>query len=197
MARLQTDKRARLVTAAIEQFHRQGYARTSLADVAKTAGISAGNVFYYFKTKEELAQAVIDEWCTLLAGYLAELERERDPWKRIKGFITQAHLMRDLYVTLGCPLAGLTRDLKQESDGLKKEVARIYETQFAWLLKQFRSANISLRKAGEYSRVLMAGYHGSIHLAFARSDPTLIDDEVEHLTRWLRGLRNRDDSPAS
>ncbi len=100
MGRPATDKRQRLVTAAIEQFHRNGYARTSLADVAKAAGLSVGNVFYYFKAKDDLARAVIDAWCALLAGYLVDLDCETDPWRRLARFINQASVMRELYVTL-------------------------------------------------------------------------------------------------
>jgi TetR/AcrR family transcriptional regulator, transcriptional repressor for nem operon len=191
MPRPATDKRQRLVTAAIEQFHRQGYKRTSLADVAKSAGISAGNVFYYFKAKDDLALAVIDEWCSLLSGYLVDLESDDDAWKRLEAFVHQARLMRDIYVTLGCPLAGLTRDLRQESDALKDQVARIYATQFRWLEKEFHRGGVSKKHASSLSRTLMAAYHGSILLAFVQSDASLIDDEVDHLTAWLHECQKR------
>ena len=50
MGRPATDKREKLVAAAMDRFHAQGYEGTSLADVAAAAGLSAGNVFYYFRT---------------------------------------------------------------------------------------------------------------------------------------------------
>lgn len=188
MGRPATDKRQRLVAAAIEQFHRKGYARTSLADVAKAAGLSAGNIFYYFKAKDDLAKAAIDEWCALLTGYLSDLESEADTWRRLEGFIDQAHLMRELYITLGCPLAGLTCDLRRESDELKGEVARIYGVQFQWLATQFERGGVSSRKAREHSRCLMTGYHGSILLAYAQADVLLIDEEIDRLKSWLRTI---------
>ena len=165
MGRPATDKRQRLVAAAIEQFHQKGYARTSLADVAKAAGVSAGNIFYYFKTKDDLARAVIDEWCALLTGYLTDLESKTDPWRRIDGFIQQAHLMRELYVSLGCPLAGLTRDLRRESSEVKDEVGRVYDVQFQWLAAQFAQGGASSAVAKRHSRQLMTSYHGSSHRA--------------------------------
>jgi TetR/AcrR family transcriptional regulator, transcriptional repressor for nem operon len=191
MARPATDKRQRLVTAAIEQFHSKGYTRTSLADVAKAAGLSAGNVFYYFKAKDELAQAVIEEWCALLTRYLAELESEEDAWQRIAGFIRQAALMRDIYESLGCPLAGITRDLRQESQRLKDEVARIYDTQFQWLTKEFHRGGATQKDALTFSRTLMAGYHGAILLTFAQNDASLIEDEVKRLMEWLQDCQSR------
>ena len=53
------NKRERLVDAADTLFHRKGMSATSLADIAKYADIPIGNVYYYFKTKEELALAAV------------------------------------------------------------------------------------------------------------------------------------------
>lgn len=191
MPRPPTDKRQRLVTAAIEQFHRNGYARTSLAGVARAANIPAGNVFYYFKAKDDLALAVIDEWCSLQSGYLGELEVGDDPWKRLEEFIHQALLQRSVYATLGCPLAALARDLRRESEALKGQVTRIYETQFSWLEKEFRRSGASQEDAKSLARTLMAAYHGSILLAFSQSDTSIIDNEVEQLTKWLHDCQKR------
>jgi TetR/AcrR family transcriptional regulator, transcriptional repressor for nem operon len=190
MGRPASDKRERLVFSAIDQFHRNGYARTSLVDVAKAADLSAGNVFYYFKAKDDLARAVIDEWCSRLARSLAVLEdRTDDPWRRLQAFVEQAHTLSEVYVALGCPLAGLTRDLRQESDALKTDVAKVYSVQFHWLAHQLRLAGLSMAVAKENSRSLMAGYHGSILLAYAQNDPSLIEGEVKRLKKWLREIR--------
>ena len=190
MGRPATDKRQRLVTAAIEQFHRKGYAQTSIADVAKAAGLSAGNVFYYFKAKEDLARATIDEWCALLTGYLSDLEAEADPWRRLAGFINQASVMRELYVTLGCPMAGLTRDLRREGDALKGEVARIYGVQLQWLAAQFAQGGASSAVAKGYARELMTRHHGAILLAYTQADTSFIDQEAARLRKWLRLVRD-------
>lgn len=191
MGRPATDKRQRLVTAAIEQFHRSGYARTSLADVAEAAGLSAGNVFYYFKAKDDLARAVIDAWCARLAGYLADLDCEADPWRRMAGFINQARVMREFYVTLGCPLAGLTRDLRREGDALRGEVSRIYGVQLQWLATQFAHGGVSPAAAENYSRELMTQYHGAILLAYTQADTSFIEHETTRLEEWLQQLRDR------
>ena len=51
--------RERLVTAAVQLLHQQGIERTTLADIAKAADVPPGNVYYYFKTRDELVRAVI------------------------------------------------------------------------------------------------------------------------------------------
>jgi AcrR family transcriptional regulator len=51
---------AQIVQAAIRVLARQGYARTSLMDIAKEAGMSKGAVHYHFPTKEALIQVVLE-----------------------------------------------------------------------------------------------------------------------------------------
>ena len=53
-------KRERLVESARALIHEQGVHPTTLAEVAKRADVPAGNVYYYFKTKDELVAAVLD-----------------------------------------------------------------------------------------------------------------------------------------
>ena len=54
-------KRERLVASAGDLLHRQGVAATTLAQVAEAADVPAGNVYYYFKTKDDLVRAVIED----------------------------------------------------------------------------------------------------------------------------------------
>ncbi|MCX3063660.1 ScbR family autoregulator-binding transcription factor [Streptomyces beihaiensis] len=48
----------RLVAAAAQEFAAQGFARASLADVSRRAGVTKGALFFHFSTKDELAEAV-------------------------------------------------------------------------------------------------------------------------------------------
>jgi hypothetical protein len=116
-------------------------------------------------------------------------EQTDDPWRRLHAFVEQAHILSESYVTLGCPLAGLTRDLRQESEALKADVVKMYSVQFRWLTQQLRLAGVSMGVAKENACALMAGYHGSILLAYAQNDPSFIEGEVERLKKWLREIR--------
>jgi TetR/AcrR family transcriptional regulator, transcriptional repressor for nem operon len=190
MGRPATDKRERLVNAAIERFHKDGYANTSLADVAKTANVPLGNVFYYFKTKKELATAVIDAWCQRSIDVLTAIEQDLNPLQRLHRFLAQAVAQGEIYVTWGCPLAALVRDLGKEDDVMKEQVSRIHAVQYQWLEAQFRQSGFTPEQAQSHSRFLMAGMHGSILLAYAQSNESLIAEEVERLTSWLQGLES-------
>src|SRR5579859_1288095 len=53
------DNRTRLLRAAETVTYRHGFSRTALADIAKEAKFPLGNVYYYFKTKDELGDALV------------------------------------------------------------------------------------------------------------------------------------------
>ncbi|QQR88554.1 MAG: TetR/AcrR family transcriptional regulator [Myxococcales bacterium] len=55
-----------IVEAATHVIARQGYAHTSLLDIAKEAGMSKGAVHYHFPTKEALISEVLEHACTVV-----------------------------------------------------------------------------------------------------------------------------------
>ena len=60
MARTHIDKRSRLVSAAVGLAYQNGFGATSLADIAREAEVPLGNLYYYFKTKDEIGEAIVE-----------------------------------------------------------------------------------------------------------------------------------------
>ena len=55
-----------IIDAAIRVLARRGYARTSLLDIAKEAGMSKGALHYHYPTKEALIHAVLETACNVV-----------------------------------------------------------------------------------------------------------------------------------
>ena len=55
-------KRERLVAAARRVLYEEGVEKSTLADIAAAADVPLGNVYYYFKTKDALVSAVIEDY---------------------------------------------------------------------------------------------------------------------------------------
>lgn len=55
------EKAAHIMQAALTVLTRQGYARTTIKEVAAEAGVSRGLLHYYFKSKEEMLFKVVRE----------------------------------------------------------------------------------------------------------------------------------------
>jgi TetR/AcrR family transcriptional repressor of bet genes len=68
-------RREQLIEATMKTIARHGYARTTMAHVAKAAGLSQGIVNFYFKTKEALLYETFvhlaEEYETLIGAALA------------------------------------------------------------------------------------------------------------------------------
>jgi AcrR family transcriptional regulator len=52
--------RQRILTASMHLFSRQGFARTTVRDIARQAGISDAAIYYHFANKDELLRELVD-----------------------------------------------------------------------------------------------------------------------------------------
>ena len=73
------EMRAKIQIAALTLFNREGFENVSVEEIAQTAGCSVGNIYHYFKSKDELAIQVTshvdDAYSELEEGYLADTAR--------------------------------------------------------------------------------------------------------------------------
>ncbi|MBO4207820.1 ScbR family autoregulator-binding transcription factor [Micromonospora echinofusca] len=60
--------RAAIIRAAAEMFDRYGYGSTGLSDVVAHAGVTKGALYFHFRSKQDLAQAVVQEQHALWAA---------------------------------------------------------------------------------------------------------------------------------
>jgi AcrR family transcriptional regulator len=54
-----TEKHLKILEAAVRLFAQKGYSASSTSEIAKTAGVSEGTIFNYFKTKKELLHGLL------------------------------------------------------------------------------------------------------------------------------------------
>jgi AcrR family transcriptional regulator len=109
-----SEKRSGLVRAAKSLLHQQGFHQTTLADVAGAAGVPLGNVYYYFKTKEALAEAVISSHETALRALLSEWSKANvSPRQRLVQLIRAPLDSPDVVIRFGCPYGSLCQELEK------------------------------------------------------------------------------------
>src|SRR5215475_5330081 len=111
-------KRERLVASAGDLLHRNGVTATTLAQVAEAADVPAGNVYYYFKTKDDLVRAVVDARADQVRAMLDSLQTRRSPGARVKALAHQWVEMRDVVARYGCPFGTLAAELERGDDRL-------------------------------------------------------------------------------
>lgn len=83
----QLKRRDQLVDCAIDAIAELGFARASVAEVARRAGVSKGVVTYHFAVKDELIGAVIADVLATMREYLEPRIRAADPMQFPERFI--------------------------------------------------------------------------------------------------------------
>lgn len=69
---LKEDLREKIVHSAREEFIKKGYDRASMRSIARKSGMTAGNLYRYFKNKEELYSFFVEPIITDIIKYLNE-----------------------------------------------------------------------------------------------------------------------------
>jgi AcrR family transcriptional regulator len=73
------DKRRQLLDAAVRVFARKGYHASRVGDIAEEAGVAHGLLYHYFRSKDQVLEAVFHEnWNALLAR-IASVEESDEP----------------------------------------------------------------------------------------------------------------------
>ncbi|MFF0134983.1 TetR/AcrR family transcriptional regulator [Streptomyces sp. NPDC005227] len=177
-------KRRLLTAAAARVLHEQGVERTTIADIARAAGVPAGNVYYYFKTKDELVEAALAEHAGHLRELTDELDRLPDPRDRLKGLVGAWVSRRDTAARYGCPTGTLAAELdKRDDGGLDLAAGQVVRLLLDWVAGQYRE----LGDADPEGRALtlVGAYQGMSLLSNALRDPQIMAREGARLIREL------------
>jgi TetR/AcrR family transcriptional regulator, transcriptional repressor for nem operon len=187
MAKTKADNRTRLLQAAERTTYRYGFGNTAIADIAKEARIPLGNVYYYFKTKDEIGDAIVELRVSRFRKLLQEFEKAGSPKERLRAFVEIKINNREELARNGCPVGTLCSELRKLGCGAADKSGILFETALDWMEKQFRE----LGKGAESRRLavhLLSATQGVSVLAHAFHDPGLIEMEAARLKEWIRGL---------
>lgn len=69
---IRTESRKKILSTAQTLFAERGYDGCSVSDIAHQAGMSQGNIYWYFSSKKELFKAVLTEGFAGLGSVMAE-----------------------------------------------------------------------------------------------------------------------------
>jgi TetR/AcrR family transcriptional repressor of nem operon len=182
------EKRTELVRAATRLLHEQGFQRTTLADVAERASVPLGNVYYYFKTKEALAEAVIaSHEAALRECFASWTAAHRDPKLRLRRLVRAPLDSADGVIQFGCPHGSLCQELeKLGADApLAKAGARLLSVYIEWASEQFRALGCGRRESQALAADLVAAVQGTMLLAHTLRSPELLTHQLRRVERWL------------
>jgi AcrR family transcriptional regulator len=176
--------RARLLQAAETVTYRQGFGNAALADIAKAARVPLGNVYYYFKTKDEIADAIIELRLSRFEKLLQELNKAGSPKERLCAFVDIKIKNREALARSGCPVGTLCSELHKDGGPTAMRSTALLAKALDWMEVQFKA----LGKRGESRGLaihLLSATQGISILAHTFHDPHLIEIECRQLKEWI------------
>jgi AcrR family transcriptional regulator len=180
-------KRERLTAAAVDLAYRQGYRKTTLADIATESGVPLGNVYYYFKTKDDIGEAVLSHRDGQFVAQREELERLPTPLARLVAFVESTVANGPLVARNGCPMGSLSAEMLKEGGPLALRSRSLFAEPLTWMEAQFRIMGHE-KNAGDLALQLLSSLQGAMMLTHSFGDTTLLEREGARVKEWLRTL---------
>lgn len=192
-----SDKRERLIDAANVLIHRQGFHKTTLADIASESDVPLGNVYYYFKTKEEICDAVIEERKKELTSTLDTCCKSKEPKKALLKLVKTMIEASEEIADTGCPHGKLCTELSNEITGLTNSADDCLNVLLEWSRDQFKA--LGFQNAKEMSFEFISRIQGIVLVGSSLHDAKQIRKQLKTLCDWLENLETdtKEDSAAA
>lgn len=183
-----------LVAAACRLMQVHGYQGTSLDDVLRESGVGKGNFYYYFKSKEELGHAILDEIIgTFLQRTLEPCfaDPAGRPLVQIRCFLDRiVDIQRRSNCVGGCPLGNLAAELSDVNERFRTRLAEVFS---AWQ-RRLTQALTDAQSRGDVddggdpagvAEFLVASLEGAILMTKVTKDITVLERCVHEMKRYL------------
>ena len=187
MEHKESKKRSRLLEAANKLVHQQGFNQTTLADIAQEADVPLGNVYYYFKTKEDIGQALIEHRSNFYGGLIAAWDKLPEPRTRILALIQEVESQREDLAASGCPIGSLCQELHKDGGILAEKASTLMAALLSWTERQFRLLGKGT-EATDLALHLVTVLQGASLLTHTFGQPELILRETSRLRKWVDAL---------
>lgn len=175
-----------LVKAASAVIHARGYEGMTLSLVAADAGVPLGNVYYYFRTKDDLTAAVVDaraaeieQLCTYASG-----PGVLPPAEQIRRFLGAFESSAERILAHGCPYGTLSQELAKRKGPLSSKAGVLFSLQIEWLSSRFREMGAGER-ARERAAEVVCAVQGACLLALAMHDADLFRQQLRDIANRL------------
>jgi AcrR family transcriptional regulator len=179
--------RSDIVAVAKNLFYQHGYESTSFTDIVNASGLFRGNIYHYFKTKDDILAAVINQRnhdIRSLLDYWSSIYPE--PKERLLAFVAMVAAAKDL-TEYGCPIGSLNTELgknRRESQTAARELFDLFRD---WLTQQMLALGYA-DEAQSMALHLLGRAQGVAVMAHVYHDAGLLKYETQLLREWVQQL---------
>ncbi|MAQ17316.1 MAG: hypothetical protein CMN30_21290 [Sandaracinus sp.] len=184
---------AQIIDAAIRVLARQGYARTSLLDIAREAGMSKGAVHYHYPTKEALLQVVLQSATDKVQEQtIAAWQTEATPFGSLRKSLETLWQVRAARTPEALVVADLLA-LSLTDESLRPQLAEFYEVAAAQIREYLESNLVALGLRPKIPmdvlpRLVIGLLDGLVMQAFVEPDALKPEQVVQAIETMAMGL---------
>ena len=178
--------REALTAAAAKLFWLNGFHATSIADIAMEAAIPVGNVYYYFRTKADVAMAVADGFVEDTTDLLdTVIAHSADPRQRLARLSDRLAASQKSRLAHGCPVAAAVREFRLEAPVASRRAAEVFTLISGFIASEAGRTGLRPALALGAGRAAVAEWQGGIVLGSALQDGPAIAESARRLSRIL------------
>lgn len=182
-----SDKRERLLAAARDVIHQRGYGATTLAIIADQASVPLGNVYYYYKTKLDILEAVLEDHQRGVQEKIEEASKAKSPRAQLISFLDSSLQHKETVARFGCPYGTLGQELEKLSLPQSEQSKSLIEEQRRWLEARFREMGQGPRSA-DLALEMLCAMQGACVVSQTLKDPEIMAQRFSALTAWIQSL---------
>lgn len=163
-------RREEILTAALGLFREGGFEKVSVESITKAAGIAKGSFYNYFKTKEDVYEAVISDIASRNLNTIRELVTDKNttPKERLTKYIEWTFQLSERQSK------SLSRVLESEANPSQRQMyLRAFDEGtnqmlpfFEELLEEGAASGVFQLSNARFTAVVMLGAFRGIHIAF-------------------------------
>ena len=184
----------RIVEAAQRLFHMRGFSNTSMDSIIKKSGVKKGNLYFYFKSKEDLGYAVLNRFTEgFMENHRHLSDRTERPLKKIYAMLDgMERNLRERNCRGGFPFGNFAIEMSDIHEGFRKRVEKVFDI---WT-RQIQEVLVAAKQNGELKRSLdtlalaqlfVAVMEGAMMLAKTKKDTKAFRNCVRSLRALLDG----------
>ena len=196
-ADIDSPSRKKLLAAAQELMLAKGFAATSVDDICRKARLTKGSCFYYFKSKDDLGKAVLEQFCCAAQEKMYACccqAGESDPLQRVYAHIDFViDVSKNPAASLGCLLGTFAQELSDTHPKMRALCAAGFQEWAKLIAQDLREAKARHKVKVDFEPHDLAEYfialiEGSQILARTKQSPKIIQKNMEHLRKYIKSI---------
>ena len=190
---MRAQSRARIIQAARQLFAEQGYFKCKVADIARRAEMSQGNVYWYFQSKQEVLQAVLAQGFQALEKMTQDVaEREGSGLEKLNDLLARTLTLYDEQGDFNRILMSLMAhggpDLLLELGYDMADIGRRYHSNLIRVFAQARSEGSVMDVDPNMLVMLYFSLFNGLMITYAQDWKTLPEDVLQLAAMRMLGV---------